>query len=201
MTKPKAPIKFSDELEAWLHNGQPNTLSNLYEVFGERSFAIFFLLLMAIPALPIPTGGITHVFEIFVMILCLQMVVGRRTIWIPRFVLKKELGKNTEEKVIPALIKKIRWAEKYSRPRLSGLMNNPVMRSIVGIIVFGMTLGAFLAPPFSGLDTLPAMGVVIISLGMILGDFAGLVIGTIVGALGVAISVGLGTAIFRIFTS
>ena len=30
--------------------------------------------------------------------------------------------------------------------------------------MFGLTLSAFLAPPFSGLDTLPSLGVVVIGL-------------------------------------
>jgi hypothetical protein len=40
------------------------TLGGLIEVFQEKSFAILFVLLLGLPALPLPTGGATHVFEI-----------------------------------------------------------------------------------------------------------------------------------------
>ena len=36
--------------------------------------------------------------------------------------------------------------------------------TLIGLFVFGLTLSAFLAPPFSGLDTLPSLGVVVIGL-------------------------------------
>jgi hypothetical protein len=37
--------------------------------------------------------------------------------------------------------------------------------------VIGGSVGAFFAPPFTGLDTLPALGVVLLSLGVLLKDF------------------------------
>ena len=63
------------------------------------------------------------------------------------------------------------------------------------------SLGAFLAPPFTGLDTLPALGVVLLSLGVLLEDFAAL-IGLALALLGVGLSTvldepvwdGIGTA-------
>jgi hypothetical protein len=66
----------SDELEHWLGGDQPKTLGNLIELFGPRSFALIFVLLMALPALPLPTGGATHVLEAVAMLVALQLVVG-----------------------------------------------------------------------------------------------------------------------------
>ena len=63
---------FSKELEKWLKSPGKKTLSNLEKIFGEKSFAIAFLILMSPAALPLPTGGITHVFEIIVMLLALS---------------------------------------------------------------------------------------------------------------------------------
>ena len=40
---------FSDELEGWLQGDQPKTIGSLVELFGEKSFAVLFLLLLAIP--------------------------------------------------------------------------------------------------------------------------------------------------------
>ena len=53
--------RVSDELGHWLGGDQPKTLGNILELFGERSFALFFVLLMALPALPLPTAGATRV--------------------------------------------------------------------------------------------------------------------------------------------
>ena len=47
----------SDELEQWLGGDKPKTLGNLIELFGPRSFALIFVLLMALPALPLPPAA------------------------------------------------------------------------------------------------------------------------------------------------
>ena len=75
---------FSDQLEHWLRADGPKTLGSLGEVFGEKSFAVTILLLMFVPALPLPTGGITHVFEGITVVVAAQMVLGRRTLLLPK---------------------------------------------------------------------------------------------------------------------
>ena len=67
-----ASTTVSDELEHWLGGDQPKTLGNLIELFGPRSFALIFVLLMALPALPLPTGGATHVLEAVTMLVALE---------------------------------------------------------------------------------------------------------------------------------
>lgn len=187
---------FSSSLEGWLKDGR-KTLDGLNAVFQDKSFAITFLILMIFPALPIPTGGVTHVFEIIVMLLCLEMVIGLKTPWLPKKWKHLHLGKALTGKVIPTMLKWIRWLEKYSSPRGRWLFNLPLMPRLLGLIIFGLTLAAFLSPPFSGLDTLPSLGVVIISLAIILDDFLMAMIGTVVGVAGVFLTFILGAAIIE----
>ncbi|HEX6745536.1 MAG TPA: exopolysaccharide biosynthesis protein, partial [Solirubrobacteraceae bacterium] len=59
----------SRELERWLESDGDKTLGNLVELFEQKSFAILFVLLLGVPALPLPTGGATHVFEIIAVLL------------------------------------------------------------------------------------------------------------------------------------
>ena len=63
-----------------------------------------------------------------------------------------------------------------------------------GALVAGGSAAAFLAPPFTGLDTLPALGVVLVSLGVLLEDAAVVAGGLLVGAIGIALEVALGAA-------
>ena len=83
---------FSDQLQHWLESDEPKTLGTMGEVFAEKSFAVTILLLMFVPSLPLPTGGVTHVFEAIVVVLTAQMIVGRRTIWLPERWQRRELG-------------------------------------------------------------------------------------------------------------
>ncbi len=198
MNSGKIP-SFSNDLESWLKSDGKKTLKGLSTVFAEKSFAISFLLLMSIPALPIPTGGITHVFEIITMLLSLELIVGLDTVWLPKKWEETKLGPVLEKKALPFILKRVRWFEKYSRPRLSKLLENRLSVSLIGAVVFGLALTAFVAPPFSGLDTLPALGIVFIAMGMILEDVVGAIIGFIVGGVGVFTVIGLGKVIINFF--
>ncbi|HLB21401.1 MAG TPA: exopolysaccharide biosynthesis protein, partial [Solirubrobacteraceae bacterium] len=93
-----APAKVSDQLERWLKGDDQKTLGGLIDAFGEGSFALIFVMLMAVPALPLPTGGVTHVFEVIVMLLALELIVGRRTVWLPERWRRLELSGAKQEK-------------------------------------------------------------------------------------------------------
>lgn len=162
-TNDSSPQTFSTRLRKWLASKEPKTLGDLYEEFDDKSFALFFLILMAIPALPLPTGGVTHIFEIITMLLALEMVAGRRTVWLSRALLRRPLGKTLQDRGLPKLITYIQKAERFSRPRLSGWLRNREFLRLVGLLVLVLTIAAFIAPPFSGLDTLPSLGVVFVA--------------------------------------
>jgi hypothetical protein len=178
--------RVSDRLEGWLSGDQPKTLGGLIDVFGEGSFAIIFVLLMALPALPLPTGGATHVVEVITMLLALELIAGRRKVWLPARWRKLELGGSSRQKFINVLLRRIRGLERFSRPRATWLFGHRLSGSVFGVVVLGLTLSAFLAPPFSGLDTLPSIGVVVLALGYLLSDIVLVAAGVVIGAAGVA---------------
>jgi hypothetical protein len=97
----------SEELGAWLEGDGPKTVDGLIDLFGPKSFALLFVILLGVPALPLPTGGV------------------------PR-----------------------RW-----------LFHHRASNAAFGLLVIAGAAAAFPAPPFSGPDTLPALGVVVLSLG------------------------------------
>jgi hypothetical protein len=184
--------RLSDELEEWLESPGHKRLGDLVEVFGKRSFAIAFVLLLALPALPLPTGGVTHVFEVIAVLLAIQLMVGRDEIWLPRRLCERELGGDT--KFVNGLIRVIRRVERFSRPRLTFLFGHRLSNLVFGLVVAAGSIAAFLAPPFTGLDTLPALGVVLISLGVLLEDFYVVIAGLVVLAAGVFLEILLGSA-------
>lgn len=186
--------KVSDELERWLNSDGDKTLGGLIELFQEKSFAILFVLLLGVSALPLPTGGATHVFQIIAMLLALQLIVGRDEIWLPERWRNLQLAGDRQQRFINALMGMIRWLERFSRPRLAFLFDHRLSNIVFGALVIGGSLGAFFAPPFSGLDTLPSLGVVLLSLGVLLEDFAVVVVALVVGAAGVLLEIVLGSA-------
>jgi len=188
---------FSEELEGWLRSPGTKTLGDLLDVFDEKSFAIALLVLMITPALPLPTGGVTHVFELVSMLIALQMVIGRKNIWLPQRMRRHELGPVTTGKAIPFIARRVRWFERFARPRLPRVLRQRAVLSALGLIVLVLTIGAFVAVPFTGLDTLPSLGVVVIALSLILEDSLVTVIGIVIGAAGIALEIALGSAVLH----
>jgi len=188
---------FSRQLEDWLRSDKPKTLGGLGEVFEEKGFAVAILLLMFIPALPLPTGGITHLFEAIVVLLGAEMVIGARTIWLPARWRDRELGETATKRALPFMVRRIRWFERFSRRRWAGLFEQRWFPRVLGLVVIALAVAAALAPPFSGLDTVPAFGAVVVALGIILSDVLILAIGVVIGAGGVALILTLGTVLVR----
>ncbi len=188
------PEKVSDELDRWLASDSPKTLDSLIELFGQKSFALLFVLLLGVPALPLPTGGATHVFEIIAILLAAQLVAGSRRIWLPRRWRALELAGPRQQRFLAGLMKLIRKLERISKPRLRFLFNHRLSNAIFGLLVVGGSIAAFLAPPFTGLDTLPSLGVVLLSLGVLLEDILVVVAALAVGVAGVALEIVLGSA-------
>jgi hypothetical protein len=188
------PARVSVELGGWLRAEPDPTLGGLVAVFGHKSFAVVFVLLLGVPALPLPTGGATHLLELVAIVLALELLAGRTEIWLPRRWARLRLGGPARRRFIDALLALIRRLERVSRPRLQVLFDRRLSNVVFGALVAAGSIAAFLAPPFSGLDTLPALGVVLVSLGFLLEDIAVVGLGIIAGAAGLALEIVLARA-------
>ena len=185
---------FSQTLKGWLEGSGEKTVGGLIEVFEEKSFAILFVLLLGVPALPIPTGGATHVFEVIAVLLALQLIAGRDEIWLPERWRSKELAGERQQKFLASLMRMIARLERISKPRMSFLFNRRLSNVVFGLLVVAGSVAAFVAPPFTGLDTLPALAVVLLSLGVLLEDVAVVIVALVIGVTGVALEIFLGKA-------
>jgi hypothetical protein len=192
------PAKVSEQIARWLASDGAKTLGGLVDMFEEKSFALVFILLLAVPALPLPTGGATHVFEIIAVVVALQLVVGRDKIWLPQRWRRVDLGTGGRRtRFIGGLMKVIRWVERFSRPRFTFLFDHAASNTVFGLLVIAGCVAAFAAPPFTGLDTLPSLGVVLLSLGVLLEDVVVVVLALVVGVAGVLLELVLGKAAIK----
>jgi len=189
---------FSADLEAWLRTPGSKTVAQLNRIFGEKSLAIISLVLMIFPALPLPTGGISHVFEAISMVVAAQLMVGRHTIWLPRKWLELRIRGLDKPKTIKVILGVVRWTEHFTRRRFAGILYSSPGLFVAGFLLFAYSLAAFLAPPFSGLDTFPAIGAALVALALVAEDAVVFAIGAVAGVVGVAIMVGLGAVLITL---
>jgi hypothetical protein len=169
-TERSEPLALSAQLECWLSGEGDRTLGSLVHAFGEKSFAVLLVLVLGVPALPLPTGGVTHVFELIAALIALELIAGRDEVWLPKRWRALELTGPRWQRSVAGLMRLIRQLDRYSRPRMRFLFEQRFGDIVFGLLAFVGTAGAFLAPPFSGLDTLAALGVVVLSLGVLLED-------------------------------
>ena len=173
----------------------------MIHTFGDKSFAILLVVLLGIPALPIPTGGATHVFEIIAVTIAVQLIAGRHEVWLPQRWRRIELAGARQQRFIAGLMRLIRWLERRSRPRLSFLFHRRFSDIVFGALALIGTIAAFLAPPFSGLDTLPALGVVLLSLSVLLEDILITMAGIVLATAGILLEIVLGEAVIHTISS
>jgi hypothetical protein len=129
------PGTVSDELERWIQGDSDKTVASLIGLFEEKSFAILFVVVLAVPALPLPTGGATHVFEIIAILLAAQLIAGRDRIWLPRRWRSLELAGDRQQRFIAGLTRLIRRLERISRPRLRFLFNLRLSNVVLEIVL------------------------------------------------------------------
>ena len=174
----------------------PKTLRTLGDVFEEKSFGTAILVLMVLPATPLPTGGVTHVFEAITFVLGVEMVLGRRTV--DAGALEAAGARRRRDRPGDPLM--MRWVRGSSGSRAHagwGCWNRSGcagarrdLRRPGG--------GGRVAPPFSGLDTLPSLGAVSIALAIILEDIALIGVGIFLGTIGVVLIVTIGATIVHV---
>ena len=125
------------------------------------------------------------------MLLALQLIGNRGLFWLPRRWRAIDLAGPDQQRLTTALMNTVRRVERRSRPRLTFMFGHRLSSIAFGALVLGGSIAAFLAPPFSGLDTLPALGVVLLSLGVLLEDFLVVIVGVVVGVAGVVLEIAL----------
>ena len=109
------------------------------------------------------------------------------------------LAGSKRRRLLNGLLRLLRLLERSSRPRLRVLFDHRASNIVFGLTVITFTTGAVFAVPFSGLDTLPALGVVLVSVGVLLEDFAIVSLGWFVGIAGSALEIALGRAVLALF--
>lgn len=190
---------FSDQLEGWLRGKQKKTISSLNQTFEERTHVVAIMLLLLPSALPIPTGGVTNVLELIAMTIALQLIFGRKSVWVPSRWQTTEIQGAAANKLIDWTIRITKRAESMRLIPIGFLVKYRPFLSVTGAILLILTVSSFFAPPFSGLDTLPSMGVVLICLAILLESGVAMIAGLTLGAIGVYLGLNAWEFLIEIF--
>lgn len=186
--------KFSVELQNFFFSDERTdsvTLVDVLELAGERTFG-FLLVLLALPsALPVPAPGYSIPFGIVILLLAVQLMMGRNRPWFPEWFRKRSLKTKQAQGIIKAGIPWLRRLESISKPRYAFICTSSTGRLILGGAIALMGLSMLIPLPLT--NTLPAIGVFIIGFSLLEDDGAisimGLTVSVIAGALSITLIV------------
>jgi hypothetical protein len=154
-------------------------LGELVNAFGERGFGALMVFFGLVNAIASPIPGSTTILGAPMLLICLQLVIRRDQLWMPKWALKSSLPRENYRATIGRVRKPLLAVERLSRPRL-GFMSSEVAEVLIGIVTTLLTVIVML--PIFGGNLFPSLFVALFGFGLMQRD------GVLIGAawLGVA---------------
>ncbi len=179
-----APEPTSVFLQRLVDEHQHDHLSfgDLMHAMHEKGFA-FLMLFMVLPnciPIPIPPGGST-VFSVPVLFLAVQMAAGMHYPWLPAWLRKRGLSRNSVVLMVQKFMPFLRRLEKVLKVRYT-FASPRTMERLVG--AFSLLFGLSIAVPLPMTNFPPGVGILVMSLGLLSRDGLAVIIGMVIGTLG-----------------
>jgi hypothetical protein len=176
------PPKLSEQIKAAFAGGgegEQSTFGTLLDRLDQRSYAILLIILSLPSALPVPAPGYSTPFALILAPLAVQMIVGKAEPWFPQKVRDRRIKGESDSKLVGAMLKFIRFFERFSRPRWARLFRLRGTQIFLGFIVLLCALSMMIPLPLT--NTVPAMGIFFIGLSLLEEDFVIGVVGFVLG--------------------
>ncbi len=161
-----------------MHNDEVS-IADLLEFVHERGFGMILLILAVPMALPLPVPpGINIMLASPLILLTAQQAIGRHTIWLPRWMLKKTIKRSKMSAIIKALLPWSKRIERFIKPRLE-FVTLGIFSHLIG--VFGLIMALTICIPLPLTNTVPSLGIALMALGVIMRDGMAVIAGAVIG--------------------
>lgn len=144
------------------------TLGDILDLAGERTFGFLFVLLSFPSALPIPAPGYSIPFGIAMLLLAVQLLIGREEPWFPDSWRKHGFDISQVRQTLNVGLPWLRRIESISRPRLTQVCTSLPGRTVIGLAIALMAISMMI--PIPGTNTLPAIGIFVTGFGLLDND-------------------------------
>ncbi|MDX2263980.1 MAG: exopolysaccharide biosynthesis protein [Hyphomicrobiales bacterium] len=162
------------------NTGPEVEVRNIVRGLKDRSFGML-MVMFAVPNAVIP--GISFILGAPIILFALQIVWGRKTPWLPEFMLKRRLSQELFQAITRRVSKFLVWTERWLKPRWVW-MSGRIGQAVLGVYL-AFTAIVLMAPIPWG-NALPAFSIAFISIGLIEKDGAAISIGVLLGLAGAA---------------
>ena len=158
------------------------SLSEFTESAGARGFGLLIGILALPSALPVPAVGYSVPFGFMILLLGLQMLSGRSRPWLPAWASALTIKRSTMEKILAFTDRAFHWLERFIHPRFSGFYRR------MGLFLGGLVatlMGLLMLTPIPSTNTLPAIVVVFVALGLTEADGLLLLLAVVAGVVAI----------------
>ena len=131
--------------------GERIDVEGMMEAVGRSSFGALLLLggLVTLSPLDI-VPGIPTLIALAVLIVCGQLLAGRRHFWLPAWVLRRSISRHRFCRALAWLKKPARFGDRLVRPRLTALASDAAVKLIaIGCIIVALAMPFMEVVPFS----------------------------------------------------
>lgn len=178
------PRAFSDVLHILSSRpAEKLCLGEIVEAFGDRAFGPVMFLFALINMLPWPPGG-TTLTGAPLLLLSLELALGRETLWVPRWAERVSINRRTFRSLSARFIKPLKWTEAVSRPRLF-FLTSPFGQGMIGLAC--LFLSAVLVLPIFGGNLIPAVAIGFFALGVMQRDGLAVLLGWLTTAISITV--------------
>jgi hypothetical protein len=159
-------------------SGRDVSLGEIVAALEDRGFGIL-AIFFALPNAVIP--GLSFILGAPVLLFALQLAAGRREVWLPSFLACRTIPAAMFQKIAARSMSFLNWMERRLRPRWMWLVSRSGER-LLGLYI--AIVAVFLMTPVPFGNALPALGISIMSAGLIEKDGKAAAIGIVLGFLG-----------------
>ena len=159
------------------------TIGEMMFAMHERGFGLLMVIFVLPNSLPIPfPPGVTSLFAVPMAFLAAQMMMGREAAWLPSWIERRKMKRETVAKVISVAAPKMKKIEKLMRPRWT-FAATETGEKIIGC--FCMIFAISIVIPLPWTNFIPGVGTLIMSLGLLSKDGVMVVLGCFIGICGI----------------
>jgi hypothetical protein len=144
--------------------GGPITVWRMMTVLGERAHAVV-ILVIASPFLVVPIPGLSTMIGLLLALLSLGIMFNAPP-WLPRFAAERELSNDVLGKLVHGADRVLEKSERWFHPRMDMMLAGR-MHVLIGLSLFLQCIALALPIPIPGNNIPPAIGIVMLALGML----------------------------------
>nr|WP_066426242.1 exopolysaccharide biosynthesis protein [Anabaena sp. 4-3] len=162
-------LRFSQDIKLLLQRlaQEPLSLGEILAETSERGFSLVITLLVLPFLLPMPPG-LTGPFGAACLCLSVQMILGRRSPWLPKRIARYKFPRPFAHVLLQNLRRVTKVLEKITRPRLTKIANYDLTWRINGLCISWLTLLLMLPVPFT--NPIPTVGILLLAVATIESD-------------------------------